>query len=709
MEPGAKELFDRADKLGPYPTACALLYRILDEYPNDVEARAYAHWLLSQAESTAEKRLEQIKKLVDAHPDNQSALNRFKLLQDECVRIARQDIASEDYLKARKLLDKLLDANPKNKEALLLSCDIAKTDLELTLCLEEVLAIDPADDFALRRLNELKDKLNQPTAPNGPTVLRGIATLQTPKEHSGEDDSAPVQNQTPELSPNTNQVLTENIGVNLANEGAHYRVADNGNILNSPKALSKLEGNELDSKTQASKNELREIGSAPVRNHAIKSSPKPAVRNERRSAKVRGKQSAKIKLPLLPVNKIFKTFDDFRSFTEKTIADGRVEEVVVWLEQRIKGHPGYRSNFILLASILEKRLQKVDEAFGVLCSMLEHIKNGKNANEKSIDKSCRTILAFCKRNKRVDLGKKAYLLVREANPNSSFLDDFKEFAPVAAEVVVSTAEETQQDKTSLSAPSDLHVQERQTEALNNHPRSQPVEKETKPEQNRDGLFDNIQELRRELKAYQATNLSRGRIGMFIDHENLIMAAQDVNEAKGRTFPDNQYSRAYWLDGLLKQLLNEAKKRFGEPTYKVTVGFWGSPFHTLLLPTYIVNGFTPFQPETFKWKESEKEQGEEWKNAVDFKLTDEVRRTQYQALEAGIRLSQVIFVSGDGHYAHIVKNLVSERVGVQIWCVDESKNRAFEKLIGAENFWSIDHLCINNDHQDTKSNGNTNTL
>jgi len=175
-------------------------------------------------------------------------------------------------------------------------------------------------------------------------------------------------------------------------------------------------------------------------------------------------------------------------------------------------------------------------------------------------------------------------------------------------------------------------------------------------------------------------IERGKIGMFIDHENLFKSLERVSTARGIEVPIGQ-AKVDWLSTILKRLLEEAKRRVGEPSYKITVAFWSRPTDAQLIPAYFTNGFTPQQPESIKIE-----------NAVDFKVADEVRRAQQQATLERSKLSQVIIVSGDSDYVHMVRNLVNEGVSVQIWGGSQAMNQTYAKIIGEDNVVIIDDIC-----------------
>jgi hypothetical protein len=175
-------------------------------------------------------------------------------------------------------------------------------------------------------------------------------------------------------------------------------------------------------------------------------------------------------------------------------------------------------------------------------------------------------------------------------------------------------------------------------------------------------------------------LVEGKTGMFIDHENLLKSLERISRARGITVPEGQ-GKVAWLSGILKRLLEEAKRRAGDVNYKITVAFWSRPNEAQLLSSYFNNDFTPQQPENVKME-----------NAVDFKLVDEVRRAQQRASAEKSRLNKVIIVSGDGDYAHMVRNLVNEGIDVQIWGGFHATSQSYEEMVGENNIVVIDDVC-----------------
>jgi hypothetical protein len=174
--------------------------------------------------------------------------------------------------------------------------------------------------------------------------------------------------------------------------------------------------------------------------------------------------------------------------------------------------------------------------------------------------------------------------------------------------------------------------------------------------------------------------SRGTTGIFVDHENLMKTLEEIAVRRGVDVPPPG-QRAGWLSKVLKNLLTEVARRFGPPEYKVAVAFWNRPSESALQTAYHEHSFDIRQPEDIK-------KG----NEVDFKLADEIRVKGRMAEKHGGRLDQVIIVSGDGDYSHVVRTLGTEGVRVQLWAGRKNVNAAYRELVGNDNVIKIEDVC-----------------
>jgi|GEM_PF-4837137 len=122
----------------------------------------------------------------------------------------------------------------------------------------------------------------------------------------------------------------------------------------------------------------------------------------------------------------------------------------------------------------------------------------------------------------------------------------------------------------------------------------------------------------------------GQAGIFVDHENLVRSLiARICPARGKAVPQD---RLPWFSDILNHLLQEAERRVGTLTHKVTVAFWHRPSESQFLPAYFALGFEPKQPVEVK------------ENAADFKLADEIR-------VAGMRAMQRRDPAGSGYPHH----------------------------------------------------------
>ncbi|WP_419656069.1 uncharacterized protein Dvar_51710 [Desulfosarcina variabilis str. Montpellier] len=181
------------------------------------------------------------------------------------------------------------------------------------------------------------------------------------------------------------------------------------------------------------------------------------------------------------------------------------------------------------------------------------------------------------------------------------------------------------------------------------------------------------------------NVVRGKIGMFIDHENFIRSLQRITSKRGKIFPSGS-DRVSFLSNVLNRLLEEASRRDLSPDaeYKVSVAFWERPAESALIPAYINCGFNIDRP-----KETNKIE-----NAVDFKLADVVRQKQVFALQENkTQLDKAIMVTGDKDYVQVIQGLVRDGVNVQIWGAAASTDQTeYIKLLGNENVIALDDIC-----------------
>lgn len=304
------------------------------------------------------------------------------------------------------------------------------------------------------------------------------------------------------------------------------------------------------------------------------------------------------------------------SHVNRAIIEGQSDQLVHWLEARIKTFPNWLTQYRVLARVLEEHGDDLDEAFRVLRECFEQAQKDSSPDPRSIDANGRELLEFCRRNNRTDLGKQAYQIVGNSTANPDVLRSFSDYAMA-----------------------------------------------------KNGTFSHA--------------FGQEKIGIFIDHENLIESLAEISAKRGRSLPGGT-DKVAWLDRILKNLLREAVKRAGELDYKFVAAFWNRQREAPLLPAYRLNDFTAIQPEEL----DERKQ----KNAVDFKLADEVRRAQLHALSERSHLRHVIIVSGDSDYVHIVRNLVDEGIRVQIWGGSREMSQIYAGIVGKNSLVMLDDVC-----------------
>lgn len=171
----------------------------------------------------------------------------------------------------------------------------------------------------------------------------------------------------------------------------------------------------------------------------------------------------------------------------------------------------------------------------------------------------------------------------------------------------------------------------------------------------------------------------GEAGIFIDHENFIKSLERISRSRGI---DSYSDKLNWFSQILNHILLECMKRVkGVLRFKVTVAFWDRPQESSLLSSYFFHGFTPAQPERIKLE-----------NAVDFKLADEVRRANEQAIRERTKLSQALIITGDGDLSHVARALVNDQINVQIWGGSQETNKMYVDIVGSRNVVVLDDVC-----------------
>jgi len=167
--------------------------------------------------------------------------------------------------------------------------------------------------------------------------------------------------------------------------------------------------------------------------HEMKNSQRVTDLMAQLSAQWRGKWE------LPSVEQRFGRLEEMRAqVVNKAIVEGQTEQLISWLEKRIRLNRNWAPDYIALAEVLEKWRQDVDGAFRVLRSRLD-AERKRSARQKenddplkyqrTIDRASEDLLNLARRAKRADLGTQAYTLARSAGARQDLLHAFAHFAP----------------------------------------------------------------------------------------------------------------------------------------------------------------------------------------------------------------------------------------------------------------------------------------
>ena len=143
------------------------------------------------------------------------------------------------------------------------------------------------------------------------------------------------------------------------------------------------------------------------------------------------------KWELPSLEQMYNSLDDMKQkVVNKAIVEGQLEQLVSWLEARIRLNRSWIPNHVALAEVLEKQREDNDGAFRVLRNRLEVERKlppkpdeDPLRRQRMIDRACEDLLNFCRRAKRQDLGRQAYELSTRANARDDLLRSFGQFAP----------------------------------------------------------------------------------------------------------------------------------------------------------------------------------------------------------------------------------------------------------------------------------------
>ena len=146
------------------------------------------------------------------------------------------------------------------------------------------------------------------------------------------------------------------------------------------------------------------------------------------------------------------------NIVNRAIVEGQIEQLVGWLEARIKLNRGYVPNYLSLARVLEEEVQPadVDGAFRILRDRYEMERGRRPREQTSIDEACEDMLNFSKKQKRQDLGQQAYKLSLAGGARSDLLAAFEQLAPREEDSAVEHANEQEEKiRPPLPLPSTL--------------------------------------------------------------------------------------------------------------------------------------------------------------------------------------------------------------------------------------------------------------
>jgi hypothetical protein len=145
------------------------------------------------------------------------------------------------------------------------------------------------------------------------------------------------------------------------------------------------------------------------------------------------------KWELPPVEQRYGSLEELKQkVVNKAIVEGQTEQLIRWLEVRIKAVAGWVPNYLALAEVLENWGQDAEGAFRVLENRLAAVrKRTARSNDdeerlryqRSIDQACEDLLNLARRTKRKDLGQRAYEIAEKAGARKEMLNSYSSFAP----------------------------------------------------------------------------------------------------------------------------------------------------------------------------------------------------------------------------------------------------------------------------------------
>lgn len=180
----------------------------------------------------------------------------------------------------------------------------------------------------------------------------------------------------------------------------------------------------------------------------------------------------------------------------------------------------------------------------------------------------------------------------------------------------------------------------------------------------------------------AAKSTTGRIGVFVDHENLVHGLERISKRRGVEPPMDSGERQDWFGRAFDSIWNEIQRRFGViEHHKVAVAFWSRPHEAILLDPYFRRNFRVAQPDAIKME-----------SASDIMLGDEIRREREKARNEGEVLDKVIIVGADSDFAIVANSLRQDGINLQVWGGGKDVKSAYISKLGDENFVVLDDVC-----------------
>jgi hypothetical protein len=152
---------------------------------------------------------------------------------------------------------------------------------------------------------------------------------------------------------------------------------------------------------------------------------------------------------LPPIGERFASVDDFFQVVNKAIVEGQVDQLIPWLEARVKLQRGWVFNYLALARVLEEEKQDNDGAFRVLSERLRQLKT-RPRDQQRLDEAHRELFELSRRSNRKDLGQQVYGLAEANKVSDDLLRSFAAYSPVPTEGPSSKPSEEEETSTEIS-------------------------------------------------------------------------------------------------------------------------------------------------------------------------------------------------------------------------------------------------------------------